>query len=700
MTEQALVARHDFLTSPPSFSSASMDQRNNLAYMRAREMIDIERMCKTSYVSAARDYRKSILQIHKMNLVEQMQHDTNSVAMERWIREGMVPMACAVEANYSKFGLCPYRIVQRRMYAGDDEGYKARAGPYAKQFRDVHVAVPMELGTYTVETLVDDQGVKQVLVLDKQGDPIDTFVESQYRTGPSTTGPEFDSEGGALVPEFRRLERRLQLAEKILDKHEKPVLFLRKEVAAASQQNDTENQRFDDLVERTRDEHGYLQEKEFQLQVKDGVVLLPPHINTTPYQPQPPARIDEAAAVEAFVKLVAAIYRVPPRKLIPQGETTMSHRSESAVDEDRGEMCAALNEIASDLVHAMEMITIRLFAVPIPMAITLRPQADRQVFHELHELGLIDDTVLRDEIFNLIGLPKSRGITRGGGGGAPPREERTSLFGRTRGGDAKTSRRLKKLLTLVRKSMNQIDPGNEQGEDRVRVKRKGGIDEKMNERKKRMRGDREKPKKKEEEASSEDEGGEEGGKKRKPNGKESDEEQGKKKKRSKAKDDGEASSEDEEGKPKDKEGKKKKPKAKDEEDGEASSEDEKEGKPKAKQEEKKKPKGKEDGEASSEDEKSKSKKVKPKDKDESSGDEKEVKPKAKPKDKDESSEDEKEGKKKPKAKGKESSEDEEGDKKKKPKDKDESSEDEDGEKKGKKKKKGGGKKKPHSGNGE
>lgn len=439
-----------------------MDSKEmNMSQKRMHVMLNIDRMSRTGLVNAAREYRKSVLQIHKMNIVEYAGFE-NTPSMERWLREGMIPMASAVEANFSKYGLCPYKIMPKPFYAGDDQVYISKSGQYAQQYRHLHVAVPMELGSYTLEPYMDEHGVKHICVLDKNGDEIDTVVFSQYRTGPVLFGPGFDSEGGAIVDEFLRMERRLKLADKLLEREADPVVWLRKEVAKATQQNDVENQRYDELVERSRDEHGYPQEKEFQLSTKDGVVMLPPNINTATYQPKSNATVDEAQITLLFGHLVGNTYRVPTRKFAHEGKSFMSHRSESAVDEDRGDMCASLNELSSDLQHAMEKITVRLFKIPIPWVFSLRVQADRMMMEWIHEKGMIDDNVLREEVFNLVGLSKSRGVNPKEIGDMV-RDEQSRVFG-----GMKMSRRLKKLLMIA----DDDKFGDEEADEKPKKKKK------------------------------------------------------------------------------------------------------------------------------------------------------------------------------------------------------------------------------------
>jgi hypothetical protein len=343
-------------------------------------------------------------------LIDPKPETEDTESFKRLNKQYLIPIANDLEKYYSMFACLPFRVVQEQIYVGDDQTRKAKFGKHASDHAWVPVPRPMEMGTFEIEPYLDDNGVKRIRVLDTKGEEVKTVAFSKLRRGPNVFDPGFDSECGALLPEYKIMERKRAIAMDIMEREAYPVVWMRQEIASSNAPNDEENKRMEEFSNLVKDQHGYPEEKPIHITENEGTVILPPRYNTTPYQPRPNLLVNEEALMRYFAQLVAATYQVPLKELIQEGNAMISHRSESAVDEDRAKICAANTVVADDIMEGIQYMYEQLFQVHnIPISFQMRPLVDIERLLMLHKAGMIDDDVLRSDSLAIVGIHPSRG---------------------------------------------------------------------------------------------------------------------------------------------------------------------------------------------------------------------------------------------------------------------------------------------------
>jgi hypothetical protein len=378
--------------------------------MRSRRQIMslIYTMYEDSIVSAAANYRRSLIQMHKLVVVEG--DEGLGVAMTRYINENYQQLGWSIRQYFDMFGLCPVRFIRKELFVGDDPVLREIYGDKLPDYLMIRVPIPLTKRSFDIETVMGENGCKRDIVTTYEGENIPDLLYCKDREGPRYNDPGFDSDCGAVLPEWIRLKTAEKINMEIQRSIMQPIIYLEKNGAALSSNagdlNDADGDRIRDIV---WNQYGYPRPGQPHIRPIPGGMIIPNDFRMCTTQPTKTMIINEKEIHDNLVKKVAAIWNISyaiftlPSEGIGKLET-----SSFSIDMERRRTASMMQVVISHVADAIQELLAREFGFMARVHIPMQPQVDMKTLQELRAAGILSDDFVRNESLNIIGVHHHR----------------------------------------------------------------------------------------------------------------------------------------------------------------------------------------------------------------------------------------------------------------------------------------------------
>ncbi len=360
---------------------------------------ELVQMIMSGYIAQVKNLCKSMIHFDRLDVAEY-----ENELMKILIRDYMVPFGDSMFDHFVVFGLMPFVLVKETIqYQNIKETFK--------------IPKALELGSYEITTIMTKNYKKEYLIhinnVVKQ--PEIYLCISKYRKGPSVTWSDMcDSECGILYHEWKKLKKHEQEISMLFKRATHPPLILQKLNNQMTQQNNLENFHYS-LHSAQKLDHGFpidtvppIQESE-----ETNCVYIPAHYEASKFQPHlDPSFLDMTPLIHAFYSSVDLTFKMPIQSS-KSDASYMHSRSRSAVDEDRAKLAASTTQMIKDIDYNLRRVFELVFdheneASDLKIMLPHRSLIDFDNIHFLHEEGVIDDEVARDEYVYVAGINPDR----------------------------------------------------------------------------------------------------------------------------------------------------------------------------------------------------------------------------------------------------------------------------------------------------
>lgn len=363
---------------------------------------EIYKMISTDYIKVVLDERLRFLQLDAM-MVDVSSSFQPQRFMAELYKKYVHRFAAISYKNLSAIALAPFRLVSVQVDIGTGK-------------RIVKMPVALNPGSFTVQVDMDDKENKIITVelKSKKNKTKIYVVESQHRSGLDYYNPTIvDSDCGHMLQrwkEFNELKQDTMDIRRIL---KRPQIWIEKHHDKINKSNDEQQARADNILSYKRDEHGYKRKGTVEIEVvkKQNLMILPPGYGLCSTQPTHLAQLldieNEKSDFKSFVDEALGM----PMKSSKTGISPFATRTRSAVEEAKANKMAMLAELIADITHVLkEALKLCIEEdIQIPVSIPMRSVLDSESIYKLHEFGVIDDDVAREELLKIFGLDQSKG---------------------------------------------------------------------------------------------------------------------------------------------------------------------------------------------------------------------------------------------------------------------------------------------------
>jgi hypothetical protein len=379
--------------------------------MRSRRQIMnlIYTMYEDSIVSAAANYRRSLIQMNKLVVVEG-EGEMLGVGMSRYIDSFYQEIGWSIREYFDMFGMCPVRWVRKELYVGDDPDLRALHGDLLPDYIKIRVPVPLTKRTFDIETILGEDGFKEDIVTTYDGENIPTLLYCKDREGPRYNDPGFDSDCGAVLPEWIRLKTAEKINMEIQRSIMQPIIYLEKNGAALSSNagdlNDAEGDRIRDIV---WNKYGYPRPGQPHIRPIPGGMIIPNDFRMCTTQPIKTMVLNEKEIHDNLVSKVAAIWNISYALFTLQSEGIGKLETSSySIDMERRRTASMMQVVISHVSDAIQTLLAMEFGFIARVHIPMQPQVDMRTLQEMRAAGILSDDFVRTESLNIIGVHHHR----------------------------------------------------------------------------------------------------------------------------------------------------------------------------------------------------------------------------------------------------------------------------------------------------
>lgn len=357
---------------------------------------ELVKVLRTGSVACAINHRINFLDVHDMH-VEEVQGAKMTELMQLVIRKYWSRLFLQLDENFVLTGYCPYVIAKRTL---EMDGKKVR----------VDVPIALRPGDYTMSQTTNEDFETEIefRVLGVMKQPDIQVVNSTTRSGPSRVNPDdIDSDCGAILHEWRKLQRRHDVAAAAQKLTIFPTLHLEHVISNTTRATETEVKLFNDHLNQRRfdmDHGGYEDETvRLELNTEQQTVVIPAMFTASRFQHVPETSLmNTTIADNDFQHFVYNVLGIP--SINENTKSTRSGRTHSAVQEDRAIFMATIQRLVGDRSNAMADIWMRMYHTRVKFHIPHRTQLDISTVAYLAEIGVLDPRMARNEFATITGI--------------------------------------------------------------------------------------------------------------------------------------------------------------------------------------------------------------------------------------------------------------------------------------------------------
>lgn len=308
-----------------------------------------------------------------------------------------IPMLAAINENFC--------IISRVAFFFKRITFEFKGKKY-----DETIPIALEAGSYeyTVEYDDDLNIVHNFTMLNVPKQPknimsIGSLLNKGMLVGQNTV---ISSEFGTILEDWRHMKKRKKLADDVRELMIHPRLYLEHEMNKANAAIDLQNERMEDHLLAKHNESGYIvSSSEINLKYNETqkFYIIPEGYKASSYQHIP----DEALLLtdeSRFNILVEKALGMPFSDFATNSSAVFNSRSQSMIDETKNALSAKLQSVSNDFANAIKFIWKQLYHAEIEIGIPFRAQVDADMIEVMHNSGIIDDSVARNQMLSIAGL--------------------------------------------------------------------------------------------------------------------------------------------------------------------------------------------------------------------------------------------------------------------------------------------------------
>ena len=389
------------------FGANSSGSSNGISIIR-----HIYRMMSHGYVKMVADARMNLLQFDKMR-IDFTDTEEASPLMKHVYDTYWTSFVTDILKHYTAIGRCPFRI-------------KTETVEFDGKKWEIPVPIALPEYSFDLHTFIDTKtgeveysitwigGITSLLYSE------DVYILcSNYKRGPSPVSANIvDSDGGALIHEWIKLERVREMERVVTETLIHPTTYIQRQVMPSNVENVIQNARTNELLDEEfrPDENGFNTPADMKptYDAEHNIAVLPVGYIVAPNQPQLPniALLQTFREKQNEFQEHTDLVMNMPFQSIKNDTGGLHSRSEAAVDESRANSSARISMITSDLCASTKAVHKLIYPdsngsvlnIDIPSRSLVTYQ---NIFHLL-EHGLIDKHVAAEEAGKIGSIHVSR----------------------------------------------------------------------------------------------------------------------------------------------------------------------------------------------------------------------------------------------------------------------------------------------------